>query len=152
MQCFSPPIVLAKHWNGIRSYFFHLLNLAMLNAHIIHIVKSRKKCKLEKKIVVKGIRQPLSEHTVERPAPGRHSTSHDPTRLTGRHFKRTLDVPLESKKKWLQRACYACKKQHASSIGGETRPITAENVIMLSAWSPVLKNITRWYGSKNHQY
>ena len=49
MQWFSPPIVLAKHWNGIRSSFFHLFNLAMLNPHIIHIINSRKKCKLEKK-------------------------------------------------------------------------------------------------------
>ena len=82
----------------IRSSFFHLLNLAMLTAHIIHITKSRKKCKLEKN-VVEGIRQPLSEHTAERPAPGRHSPSGDPTRLTGRHFKMTLDAPLQSKKK-----------------------------------------------------
>ena len=80
------------------SSFFHLFNLAMLTPHIIHIINSRKKCKLEKN-VVEGIRQPLSEHTVERPSPGRHSASGDHTRLTARHFKMTLDAPLQSKKK-----------------------------------------------------
>ena len=74
----------------------------MLTPHIIHIINSRKKCKLEKN-VVEGIRRPLSEHTVELPSPGRHSAYGDPTRLTGRHFKKTLDAPLESKKKRLQR-------------------------------------------------
>ena len=114
----------------------------MLTPHIIHIINSRKKCKLEKN-VVEGIRQPLSEHTVERPSPGRHSASGDPTRLTGRHFKMTLDAPLESKKKRLERELPTREKNNMPAASAARRPITAENVTLLSAWSPVLKNITR---------
>ena len=68
----------------IKKFFFHLLDITtrMLNAHnTIHMIKPGKKCKLEK-IVVEAIRQRLREqqqHGVERPAPGRHSLSGDPT-------------------------------------------------------------------------
>ncbi len=107
-----------------KKFFFHLLDITMLNAHIIHRVKSGKKSKL-KKIVVEVIRQLLSEHGLERPAPGLHSASGNPTRLTGRRFIPTMKASPESRKNVSRELATCADTQHAASNSAETPATTA---------------------------
>lgn len=91
-----------------KKLFFHLLDLTMLNSYILYTLKSGKKGKLQS-FIIEVIRQLLETNATERPAPGHRSASLDPSRLTARHFPRTMQPPPESKKQRVQRACYVCR-------------------------------------------
>ncbi len=112
-----------------KKFFSHLIDITMLNVHIIHRIKSGKKCKLEEN-VLELIRHLLSEYVLERPAPILHSASGNPTRLNGRHFIRTMKASPESRIKRGQRACYCANTQHAASNTTEIPASTAENVTL----------------------
>lgn len=88
---------------------------------------------------------------MEWPAPGPHSASTDTARLTGGHFIRSMQVPSDSQKQRVQRACYSANTQHTISGSAKTLATAAENVPFLSAWSRVVQSVTLWRTSKTYQ-
>lgn len=92
-----------------KKFFFHILDIAILNSHILYNIKTGKHTKLHL------IQQLLEEFTPNRvPSKGgRRSADLAPTplRLTGRHFP----SPIPASKSKPQRPCYVCK--HSNQQG-----------------------------------
>ena len=117
MQWFSPPIVLTKHWNGMRSSFFPCHVECTYNPHY----KIKKEVKTRKKNCCR-----------------RNSSSPNRTYCWAACTRSSFSfwrpytpywTPLQKdpgcttwikEKTSAKRASYAWKKQHAGSIGGET--------------------------------
>ena len=81
-----------------KRFFFHLVDMSMLNAHILFMATTNNKCSLLD-FVLEVVRQILEDYAEERSTPGRRgATADDPWRLTARHFYRPMPVPEGVKK------------------------------------------------------
>ena len=91
-----------------KRFFFHLVDMSMLNAHILFMSVTKKKCTLPE-FVLEVVRNIFED---EAPATRQSSARRpvdSPLRLTGRHFCRPIPVPAATKKGRVQRACHVCK-------------------------------------------
>lgn len=92
----------------VSQLFFHLIDMAVLNAHILYLVKTGKKPSLHD-FTVELVRQLLEAHSTQRRSSGGHRrTGADlPMRLTARHFLAVL--PSTQGKKYAQKPCHVCR-------------------------------------------
>ena len=92
-----------------KRFFFHLVDMSMLNAHVLFMATTNKKCTLPD-FVIEVVRDIFEDNAEEKQAPGRRAAAaDDPLRLTARHFCRPMPVPAGAKKGRVQRACHVCK-------------------------------------------
>lgn len=93
-----------------KKFFFHLLDVSVLNSYLIYQVKTGKKPQLSE-FRINLIRQIIEEFKITRSSPkgGRPSTSETPLRLSERHFP--VPVPTTpGGKKNRQKQCRVCSQ------------------------------------------
>lgn len=97
-----------KTMKWYKKMFFHLIDCAVLNAHILYQVKTGEKPTLHD-FTREVIRQLLEQYSEPLPTAGRRRAPHgdDPTRLTGRHFPK--HIPPTAAKKNAQKPCHVCR-------------------------------------------
>lgn len=91
-----------------RKLFLHLIDVSILNAYNLYLVKSGNKPRL-KNFRLAVIRQMLAKYGTDRSnvrRVGRRSAEQSPMRLSARHFVEAL--PPTEKKRSAQRQCYVC--------------------------------------------
>ena len=105
-----------------KRFFFHLVDMSMLNAHVLFMATTNKKCTLPD-FVIEVVRDIFEDNAEEKQAPGRRAAAaDDPLRLTARHFCRPMPVPAGAKKGRVQRACHVCKHtSRKESVRRDTR-------------------------------
>ncbi len=89
-----------------KKQYFHLVDITMLNVHVLFKEKTYKNPTLQD-FVIKVVRQLLEENAVEHPTQGLHVVD-NPVCLTGQHFPCTLQPRPDRKKKKVQKACHVC--------------------------------------------
>ena len=96
-----------KWWKKV---FFHLLNVAMVNAYVLHCgwsKKNKKKCLLQTEYRMAVINQMIGEVDVTAPGSSRRPpVSLEYQRLSGQHFPRKIIV--ESQKNRISCSCKVC--------------------------------------------
>ena len=97
-----------KTMKWYKKMFFHLIDCAVLNAHILYQVNTGEKPTLHD-FTREVVRQLLEQNSEPLATAGRRRASHgdEPTRLTGRHFPKT--IPPTTAKKYAQRPCHVCR-------------------------------------------
>lgn len=93
-------------------FFFHLVDLCVLNAHTLHRSVTGRKISLAD-FHLCLVRELVEKFATERrrDRKGRRSDDENPLRFTGRHFPHV--IPSEqSKKRGLWRRCAVCSKQN----------------------------------------
>lgn len=96
-----------KSLKWYKKFFFHLLDISVLNSYILYQMVTGKKPQLGK-FRLEVIRQLLEEHHTPRTQSkgGRPSLGENPLRLTERHF--CTFIPPTANKQHPQRQCYVC--------------------------------------------
>ncbi|XP_037527279.1 piggyBac transposable element-derived protein 4 isoform X1 [Rhipicephalus sanguineus] len=100
---FSKSIRKAMKWN--KAFFFHLLDMSLLNAFILfreNTASTTTFADFKRQVVS----QLIEEHHTEKSKRGRPTGDH-PLRLTARHFIQKLP-PTDAKKNRTQRRCHVC--------------------------------------------
>ena len=97
-----------KTMKWYKKLFYHLVDSAILNAHILYKVSTGKKPTLYD-FTTEVVRQLLEKYSDPLPGLGKHWASHgdDPTRLMARHFPKT--IPATPCKKYAQKPCHVCR-------------------------------------------
>lgn len=89
-----------------KKLFFHLLDVSVLNAHILHREVTGKKDTLEE-FALEVCRELFAKYGKERPSQSLNRSSADsPLRLTARHFPES--VPRNENGRYVQRRCHVC--------------------------------------------